>query len=55
MAERHCFLQPTTIAEPILGEWPDERGPDELSRDRLIHDDLIEAAPGVIFRFRLRD
>ena len=24
-------------------------------RVRLVHDDLIEAAPGVVFRFRLRD
>ena len=45
--ERHCFLNPT--ANPISDRFVAH------SRARLLHNDLIEAAPGVRFRFKLRD
>jgi hypothetical protein len=43
--EHHCFFVPGHEAQE---EWI------EALRPRLVHDDLIEAAPGVVFRVRLR-
>lgn len=44
----HCVLIPT-----VGGSTPEDWM--EGSRLRLLHGDLIEVAPGVLFRFRLRD